>query len=215
MSRTIYCISGLGADEKAFSKLHIPGYELTVMQWLQPLPKETLPQYAARMREKITDPSPVLIGLSFGGVLCAEIAKQIPIEKIIIISSIKHSGELPFWLRTVAKLSLHKIFPLRSTRLTQPFQNFTLGIRTAEDKALAVFYRKNADMVYINWAVNEVINWKNTAVHPNLFHIHGSADRMFPIKYIQPHYTIKGGGHFMIRDKAAEVSAFISEALAR
>jgi len=54
------------------------------------------------MREKITEPDPVLIGLSFGGIMCTEIAKQIPVEKIIIISSIKHSGELPFWMKVTA-----------------------------------------------------------------------------------------------------------------
>jgi len=210
---TIYCISGLGADEKVFNKLVIPGYELKVIQWLQPFPKETLPAYALRMREKITEPEPVLMGLSFGGIMCTEIAKQIPVKKIIIVSSLKHSGELPFWMKAVAKLSLHKIFPLKSTKLTAPFQNRSLGVRSAEDKKLAAFYRKNVNMVYTKWAVNEILNWKNDWVHPNIFHIHGDADNMFPLKYITPDYIIKGGGHFMIMNKADEVGACINEAL--
>lgn len=208
--KTIYCISGLGADEKAFSKLSIEGYKLHFINWLKPLPNETLQQYATRMREPIKEDNPTLIGLSFGGIMCTEIAKQIPVQKIIIISSIKSSQELPFWLKAVGKLSLHKIFPLRSTKLTAPFQNNFLGVHTTEDKKIAEHYRRNADMVYTKWAVDKVVNWKNDWQHPNLFHIHGDKDKMFPPKYIKPTYFIKGGGHFMIMNKADEVSRYIN-----
>lgn len=90
--KTIYCISGLGADEKAFSRLSIEGYQLQIINWLKPLHNETLQEYATRMRETIKEEEPILIGLSFGGIMCTEIAKQIPVQKIIIISSIKSSG---------------------------------------------------------------------------------------------------------------------------
>ena len=213
--KTIYCISGLGADEKVFSKLIIPGYELKAIQWLQPLPKETLQEYALRMRQNITEPDPILLGLSFGGIMSAEIAKQIRVKKIIIVSSIKHSGELPFWMRAVAKLSLHKIVPLRSTKLTAPLQNRQLGAITPEDKKLAAYYRKKANIIYTKWAVNEVLTWKNKKPFPDIFHIHGTKDKMFPIKYITADRIIKDGGHFMIMNKADEVSACINDALAQ
>ena len=87
--KTIYCISGLGADERAFSKLKIDGYSLRVIPWLMPEPGETIQHYATRMRAIIDDPEPILMGLSFGGMLCAEIAKQIPVQKLILISSVK------------------------------------------------------------------------------------------------------------------------------
>ena len=208
--KTIYCISGLGADEKAFSRLSIEGYELHFINWLKPLFNETLQEYATRMRETIKDNDPILIGLSFGGIMCTEIAKQIPVQKIIIISSIKSSQELPFWLKTVAKLSLHKIFPLRSTKLTAPFQNRFLGVHTPDDRKIAAHYRKNADLHYVKWAVDKVVNWKNDWQHPHLFHIHGDKDKMFPPKYLKPTYIIKGGGHFMIMNKAEEVSRYIN-----
>lgn len=207
--KNIYCISGMGADEKAFSQLHVPGYELKVIGWLQPSPHETIQQYASRMSEFIEEENPLLMGLSFGGMLCTEIAKQISVEKIIIISSIKNSMELPFWMKTVAKLSLHKIVPLKSTRLTEPLQNRFLGVSNLEEKKIARNYRKNANPAYIKWAVNEVVNWKNEWHHPYIYHIHGDKDKIFPIKKIHPTYTVKGGGHFMIMNKAGEVSQLI------
>lgn len=211
--KTIYCISGLGADERAFSKLKIDGYTLKVIHWLMPEPKETIEEYAKRMRADIREENPVLMGLSFGGMICTEIAKQIPVDKIIIISSIKSSKELPFWMKTVATLKLNKIVPLKSSKLTQPIQNKMLGVQTAEEKNLVACFRKEVDLPYTNWAVHNAINWKNNWQHPNIYHIHGDKDNMFPIKNIKADYTIKNGGHFMIMNKADEVSACINSIL--
>lgn len=211
--KTIYCISGLGADERAFSKLHVKGFEIKVIRWLQPLQGETLTAYAARMRQGITDENPVLMGLSFGGMLCTEIAKQVPVQKIIIISSIKTSKELPLWMKAIAMIRLNKIVPMQSTKITQPIQNKMLGVTTADEKKLVSSLRKAADIKYTNWAVNQAINWKNNWQHPAIYHIHGDKDRMFPIKYIKADFTIKNGGHFMIMNKADEVSDCINAIL--
>ncbi len=174
---------------------------------------ETIQQYAARMRADITDENPMLMGLSFGGMICTEIAKQIPVSKIIIISSIKSSRELPLWMKTVATLKLNKIVPLKSTKLTQPIQNRMLGIQSEEEKTLVASLRRAVDLPYTNWAVNQAINWKNDWQHPNIYHIHGDKDNMFSIKNIKADYIIKNGGHFMIMNRAAEVSDCINSIL--
>jgi len=118
----IYCISGLGVDERAFSNLRIDGYQLKVIQWIEPLKNETLYRYAKRMSEEIDTENPILMGLSFGGMMCIEIAKQIPVSKVIIISSIKSSLELPTWMKTVAWLKLNKILPVGSSKLRNLFR---------------------------------------------------------------------------------------------
>ena len=210
---TIYCISGLGADERAFSNLKIEGYQLKVIQWLEPLNRETLYRYAKRMREAIDTENPILMGLSFGGMVCIEIAKQIPVSKIIIISSIKSSLELPTWMKTVAWLKLNKILPVGSSKLTEPFQNRFLGISTPEEKNIVSISRKNANKKYVTWAVKQAINWKNDWQHPQIYHIHGDNDKMFPINKLKPTYTLKDAGHFMIMNRAAEVSDCINAIL--
>lgn len=210
---TIYCISGLGADERAFSNLKIEGYQLKVIQWLEPLNRETLYSYAKRMREEIVTENPILMGLSFGGMVCIEIAKQIPVSKIIIISSIKSSLELPTWMKTVAWLKLNKLLPVGSSKLTEPIQNRFLGISTPEEKNIVAISRKNANKKYVTWAVKQALNWKSDWEHPRIYHIHGDNDKMFPISKIKPTYTVKDAGHFMIMNRAAEVSECINEIL--
>ncbi len=211
--KTIYCISGLGADERAFSKLRIPGYQLKIIPWLMPGKNETIQEYATRMSAGIEEDHPVLMGLSFGGMMCTEIAKQLPVKKLILISSVKSSGELPAWMKLVARLRLHKIVPLKSSRLTEPIQNRMLGAASEEEKLIASEYRKKVNIEYTNWAVHEAITWKNDWLHPDTIHIHGDRDHMFPIKNIHPTFTIKNGGHFMIMNKAAEISRCISSIL--
>lgn len=211
--KTIYCISGLGADERAFSNLRIEGYQLKVIQWLVPARKETLYHYAKRMRAEIDTDNPILMGLSFGGMMCIEIAKQIPVKKIIIISSIKSSLELPTWMKTVAWLKLNKILPVGSSKLTEPIQNRFLGISTPEEKNIVAISRKNANKEYVTWAVKQAINWKSEWHHPEIYHIHGDNDKMFPINKLKPTYTLKDAGHFMIMNRAAEVSECINAIL--
>lgn len=212
--KTIYCISGLGATAKAFSKLDIGGYRLQVIEWLQPLQDETIEAYAARMALLIKEERPVLMGLSFGGMMSIEIAKLVPVEKVILISSIKSKHELPWWMKAVATLKLHKLAPLKTnSRLTRPVQNFFLGTVTAEDREVAVQFRRNADIKYVKWAIDKVLNWQNTWQPPGLIHIHGSADKMFPHKKLQATHMIEKGGHFMIMNKAAAVSRAVRESL--
>ena len=212
--KTIYGISGLGADERAFSRLEMEGYQFIFLPWLSPLPKESIKEYAIRMSKGITTDNPILMGLSFGGMMCIEIAKLVPVEKVILISSIKSQKELPRWLRMVAVLRLNKIFPLKSYKITEPIQNRFIGISEPDEIALVRSYRKNAPQVYMDWAVNEAIKWRNTWLPPTIYHVHGDADRIFPINYLVPTHVIRGGGHFMIMNKSIEVNEALKEILA-
>lgn len=211
--KTIYCISGLGADERSFSNLILEGHEIVFLPWLTPLPKETITAYATRMSKSVTTENPILMGLSFGGMICIEISKLISVEKVILISSIKSTNELPRWLKVIAGLRLNKLLPMRSFKIIEPIQHRVIGISTPEEKALVRSFRKNATQVYMDWAINEAIKWRNDWQPPSIFHIHGDADKVFPIKYITPNFIIKDGGHFMIINKAAEVNAALKKIL--
>lgn len=208
--KTIYCISGLGADEKAFSRLKVQGYTIKCLPWLTPLPGEEISAYAARMSKAITTEKPILMGLSFGGMMCIEISRLMPVEKLILISSVKSDKEMPGWMKLAGTFRLNRIFPMRSSRITEPIQNRFLGVTKADEIEMVRHYRKTAPPQYLDWAINQVLNWKNNWQPPVLFHIHGDADRIFPINNLSPDFVIKNGGHFMIMNKAPEVNQALS-----
>jgi len=209
----IYCISGLGADEKVFSKFQFPQHEIHFIKWITPGKNDSIEVYAKKLIQQIHHDGPILIGLSFGGIMCIEIARQIKTEFIIIISSIKSYSEMPLWMRLSGKLKLNRLLPMRPYKLIAPLQDYNLGIQSKEVKDLVHNYRRNIDTVYSNWAVNAILNWKNAEAPQNLYHIHGDMDRIFTIKKIKPDYTIHNGGHLMILQKSEEVNECINSIL--
>ncbi len=211
--KTIYCISGLGADERVFNNIRVPGYTLQPIRWKRPLPGESITDYALRMSQEITAPEPVLLGLSFGGMMSIEIAKLLPVQTVVIVSSVKSRQELPGWMRLVGRMKLDKLVPLRSFKLMEPVQNYKLGVTNEAERRIALEYRRNADRKYVNWAVNQVLNWKNDWQPSSLYHIHGTKDHMFPFKKVKPSCTIQGGGHLMIMNKATEINQYLAAIL--
>jgi pimeloyl-ACP methyl ester carboxylesterase len=211
--QNIYCISGLGADEKVFSNLQLPGYNIVFLPWLIPTLNESIEGYAKKMLASIHEPNPILMGLSFGGMMCVEIAKLMPVKHIVIISSIKTNIELPLWMKVCGKLRLNKIIPIKQYKLLQPVQNKRLGVTTSQEKSLANYYRSNINQQYLKWAVQQILNWQNKIIPTYITHIHGDKDKMFGIKNIQASMVIKNGGHFMIMNKANEISKAIVNAL--
>lgn len=130
----IYCISGLGADERVFSKFKFPQYEIHYIKWITPEKNESIESYAKRIIHQIHHDEPILIGLSFGGIMCVEIARHIKIALIIIISSIKLNNEMPLWMQLAGRLKLNRLMPMRSFKLIEPLENFNLGVKTKEEK---------------------------------------------------------------------------------
>ncbi len=212
-AKNIYCISGLGADERAFERLSISGCSLQCLKWIAPLHNENLSSYAKRMSGQIEGDSPIIIGLSFGGMIAIEMAKQISIDKLILISTVKTYKEIPKWMRISGALNLHKLIPIRSNRLTERADDRRMGIETPEEKLFVEHYRKKANQKYVNWAVDQILNWKNNWMPANSFHIHGDKDRMFPLKNIRATHVIRDGTHIMVLNRAAEINNCIEQIL--
>lgn len=213
MNQRIYCISGLGANEEVFSRLHLPGTELVVLKWLVPEQDESFAAYSRRMFDQVTDENPVMIGVSFGGMTCIEMANQFPVKKLLLISSVKTKAELPFWMKATGKLHLHRLLQPRPHPLLYPIENFFLGAVSKEEKLIANSFRKEVNSEYLQWAIHQIVSWKNVTIHGNITHIHGTGDRLFPFRNVQADYTIREGGHFMVYNKAAEISAIIHREL--
>jgi pimeloyl-ACP methyl ester carboxylesterase len=213
MNRKIYCISGLGADEKIFKNLELNGYELHPISWMRPHAGESIGDYARRMAEPIKEDNAILLGVSFGGMVGIEIARQRPLKKLILVSSIKSIAELPRWMKVAGKLKLNRVLPVRSFKFTEKLDNHRLGVSNEEEREMARYYRQSADLVYVEWAVNQILNWKNEWVPANIVHIHGDCDKIFPPKKIQAHYMLKGATHMMIYNRAKEISECIREEL--
>ena len=209
----VYCISGFGADKRIFKHLDFGQHEVHYIPWKTPEKKEKLDHYAQRLASGIKHEKPVLLGVSFGGMVGVEISRLIPLRKLILISSVKTRDELPLYMRIAGNTRLNKVIPLKPYSFLAAIENYQLGVRNDEEKELATTYRKNIDPVFSDWGINEILNWRNDQYPTNLFHIHGDDDHIFPIKNIKADYVVKGGGHLMLMDKAPEISNVLQTVL--
>jgi pimeloyl-ACP methyl ester carboxylesterase len=210
--KDIYFVSGLGADERVFRLLKFEGYQPVHLRWLDPKPKEPIADYAKRLAAQIKADRPVIVGLSFGGMIAVEIAKQIEVEKVILISSVRSRAEIPPYFKLFRWLPLHRIFPFKTLLWAEYwFADWVFGIDTPDECRLLRAILQDTDAHFLKWALHQVVIWKNETIPDHLYHLHGSSDRIFPICYVQPDVAIERGGHFMIVNRAAQISALLEK----
>lgn len=213
MTKELYIFSGLGADERVFQKIDFSNFSTTFIKWIIPLDKETIEHYATRLLDQITTTKPTLIGLSFGGLMAVEVAKQIETEKVILISSAKTKYEIPFFYRFAGQLGLHKLLPTKLLKSSNFITNWFFGTNSTFDKQLLKQILIDTDPTFLKWAIDKVTRWTNKTQTKNLFHIHGTSDRILPFKFVYSSSTIKNGGHLMTLNKADELNNILRQNL--
>jgi hypothetical protein len=212
---TVYFISGQAADERLFENLKLPSHiNVKHVHWIEPLKKESLVEYCKRLLQQIdTSGNFVLVGVSFGGIVSVEINKIIHPKQTIIISSIASKNELRPVLKFIRLFRIHKIVPAGFYKWYSALLNWYFGTKIEREKELLKAYTKSATKNYMTWAVNEILNWQNEQRPANLFHIHGTKDRIFPYKKTHADALINGGTHLMVHNRADEISKILTERL--
>ena len=203
MAIPIYMMPGMAASPAIFENIDLDGskYELHLLQWKIPGKDETLTDYASRMLEDVIHENPVLLGVSFGGVLVQEMAKQIAHKKLIIVSSIKTRAEMPRRMRVSGKLKLYGIAPVSIFKNMDQWPKYAPSSKLKHKAELYRKYLSVNDPRYLNWAIKQMVCWDQQVPPKDIVHIHGTADPVFPYKYIKDCITIKGGTHIMILTK--------------
>lgn len=205
----IYIFSGLGVDKRVFDNIDFGSLNPKFIDWIPPLKNESLSSYSKRISKKIDSENPILIGLSFGGIVATEISKNINTKKLILIATAKTKYELPLLYRIAGKLYLNKLIPNRILKKQNLLTNWFFGVKTIQDKKLLKQILKETDLNFLKWAINEIVNWKNIEKIKNYIHIHGNKDKIIPIRNVEADFIINNGGHFMTVTKSAEIEKII------
>lgn len=215
MAKELYIFSGLGADERVFQRLDFSEFSTTFIKWIVPVDDETIEQYTTRLLEQITSRKPTLIGLSFGGIIAVEVAKQIDTEKVILIASAKTKNEIPFYYRFAGQLRIHKLLPARFLKSSNFILNWFFGTTTTFDQELLKQILIETDPKFLKWAIDKVARWTNQTQIKNIFHIHGTRDRILPLSFVKCNSTIKNGGHLMTLNKSDEINQIVRRQIDR
>ena len=215
-NKKIYLIPGLGAD----GRMYVPQLKVlpnaVVLEHQKPLKGETLVQYAKRLSAKVDTSEPfILIGTSLGGIIAIEMARIIHPDKVILISSVKHRGELPAWMRAMRHLKLHNLLSGNNyIRFSNANIQRLITKRDTNIARLLTDMHNSADPEFIGWAINEVVNWKGGEDYrKDVIHIHGTSDRLFPHVNIKDAVYIKGGSHVMGLTQSQDVNRALLKAI--
>ncbi len=194
---------GLAASSAIFERISLPSteFEMVLLEWEIPLDNETLANYAKRIATKIKHKNPVLIGVSFGGILVQEMSKWIEARKVIIISSVKSNAEFPRRMKIAKTTKAYKLIPMNLLLNVESLAKFSFGDKITQRLKLYEKFLSVRDKRYLDWAIEQVILWDRTVIDEKVIHIHGDADEVFPIKYIKKCIVVKGGTHIMILNK--------------
>lgn len=211
--KKIFFISGLGANELAFSRVGEVGFEKKLVRWIPPTRKEDLGSYALRLINNygIQD-TDIVVGLSFGGLIAQEISNIVGQQKVILISSFRDKNDLKLLYRQALSAGLHKLFlPFRIPWVDEFIANM-LNSGSSDSKPVLKEMLKTSDYNLMRWSLQQIAD---TAGLLNkdavLYNIIGDRDRIVRLWRNDTTFLIKGGSHFMVYERANEITVIIRE----
>ncbi len=208
----LYCMPGLAANSKIFEFIRLPKpFVIHKLEWIDPLPNESIQSFSKRMCEKIKKKNPILLGVSFGGILVQEMSKIIPCHKVIIISSVKSYKEFPIHIMLGRKSKAYKYFPTQWIDKTEDFIGFVFGPSMRKRIGLYKHYLSFRSKEYLQWALHHFFQWDQKEADPKVIHIHGTHDALIPVFNIKNYIAVKGGTHAMILRKAHLLNEILLE----
>ena len=212
----IYLIPGLGADGRMYGPQMKIMPDAIVLENQKPLKGETLAEYSTRLAGKIDISKPfIIIGTSLGGIIAMELSRILKPEKVILIASVKHRTEMPLWMRSMKYLYLHRLV---SGKVFVWFSSSNVKrLITKRDTNVAkllIDLHRDADPEFVEWAINEVVRWEGTSDHrPDIIHLHGTREILFPYHKVSGAIAVMGGSHVMGLTQSQDVNKILLEAL--
>lgn len=196
----VYFMPGLAASPEIFEYITLPPqeFEMHYLDWFIPRPGMSLQEYARQMAALVTSPDPVLVGVSFGGMLVQEMMAYLKPRKVIIVSSIKSEREMPRRLLLARYTKLHKLLPTGMINNVEVLARFAFGDPVRKRLELYERYLGMRDKTYMDWSIDRIVHWDRKDPEPGLIHIHGERDSVFPMAYIGDCLAVPGGTHTMI-----------------
>jgi len=210
--KRVYFISGLGADRRVFEALDLSWCEPVFVSWIKPLRQESLTDYAGRLRQQINDPAPVVVGISFGGMLAAEMLRADPSMRVILLASVQNSQQLPRWYRLGKYLPLYRILPRFLLLPGGIMGQWLFGARSVPARQTFKQIVQNTDLDFVRWAIGSILHWRSASVTPlRVTHIHGTKDRILPCPAGASVHRVDGGEHLLPLEHSATISQLLKK----
>ncbi len=209
---------GLGADERlfAYQTKEIP--QIEVPAWIPPIDGESLAEYGRRILPTINLKSDDFIGgMSFGGQLALEIARQAKCEGVLLVAANRRASEISptFRLQT----SLLNTLPEELVRSI--LKNMAIPRIEKEEKLSAQpvqWLREmsdSMDFTFFKWSAQAAASWDYNYDPSDftgpIFQVRGENDNIIAISNPSEVDTIPAAGHLINYTHPEELNRWILE----
>lgn len=211
---TCYILSGLGADERVFDRIDFGSYKPVFIPWEPVKADQSFESYIKQLAANVQTPNPILIGISFGGIVAQEMSALFDHCPVLILASVRTRNGIPAWMRISGKLGLQRFIPVKKILRNKKANHWFFGAKTEAEKTILNQILSDSDPFFTKWAIHRIVTWKREqAIPARVLHIHGTNDRIFRIGKQTPDYTVPGGTHLMTVSMHQDLSRLIQEAL--
>jgi len=210
----VYFMPGMSANSLIFERIKLPrGFISHFLEWIPPKKDEKITNYSKRLSRLIVHENPILIGVSFGGLIVQELSKIINTRKVFIISSIKTNKESSVSMKFAKKTKSYKLLPVSWLDDFENLIAFVFGPRIKRRVDLYRKYLSVRDKNYLEWSISTIVNWKQEKPIKNVVHIHGTRDLIFPIINLKNYIPLEKGDHAIILKRADWLNKFFEKNL--
>ena len=211
-----YLITGFALDCRVLESLRLPAsLGFRFIDLIPALPDESLPKYALRLAQTIGfQPGDRIGGISMGGMLALEIARECRASQILLIASCTHPRFIRFPFRLAGRLAphvpqvvLHQIF----TYL--PFCLRQLGMHTAQGEALLKDIMGQFPPDRIQSLSRMILQWKGCEPTVPYLALHSEGDWLIrPPLHLSALTLLKGRNHLLSISHHDATRQFLIEA---
>lgn len=202
-------------DVRIFQQLLPRLANASIVPWIKPENGESLEHYSKRLADTLNVTEPVVLcGVSLGGIVAMEVARWLDAKVCVLISSIRHPGELPPWLRMwrfIGNRTGERVL----NGVGAAAKLFPSSVRSLTTLRLSKLAGQKGS--WHRWATTAVLGWtpSDSPRAAPIVQIHGDRDATFPIRYLKPDIVIAGGDHVMALTHAERLAELLTEISAR
>ena len=210
--------TGLGADERLLEPQRALPFTLIVPRWIEPCATESLPVYAQRLAATVDWPARVVLGgVSFGGMVAAELTAELQPAGLVLLSSCRHVRTIPTVTRFINALTkaVEEIDDPSPVSFKRQFLNIFAEF-DADIQVLMADMLQQTSLDMLRWVNQRILDWEEPPPPrcPSLW-VHGAADPVIPLAKVRPDVVIPGGGHLVNWTHTALVNRTIREFVER
>jgi pimeloyl-ACP methyl ester carboxylesterase len=214
--KTIYVLSGLGADKRVFQKINFGNYKPEFINWIEPFDNENISEYSKRISEQIIEKNPIILGISFGGIVAQEIASKIETEKLILLATFEKRNDLPKYLRLLGTLKIDKMIPVSILKSHNFLTDYLFGTKTIVNSRILKGILIDTEKKFLKWSLRQLAIWKGNKKlkTESKITIHGTKDKIIPKNRQKNYdYEIQDGGHFFTLTHEKEINEILKTEL--